>query len=107
MPLYGKPRFLAVPLGVAVNQARCSGPDRDTILPIAYRLNEALSTRFSRREGNQIRAIPSLDNGAPQIRISPDLTALARAGVTVRELASTVDVFNDGANVIQILFRAN
>ena len=79
-----------------------SGPDRDTILPIAYRLNEALSTRFSRREGNQIRAIPSLDNGAPQIRISPDLTALARAGVTVRELASTVDVFNDGANVIQI-----
>jgi HAE1 family hydrophobic/amphiphilic exporter-1 len=79
-----------------------SGPDRDTILPIAYRLNEALSDRFSRREGNQIRAIPSLDNGAPQIRISPDLTALARAGVSVRELASTVDVFNDGANVIQI-----
>ena len=48
-----------------------SGPDRDTILPIAYRLNEALSTRFSRRDGNQIRAIPSLDNGAPQIRIRP------------------------------------
>jgi HAE1 family hydrophobic/amphiphilic exporter-1 len=82
-----------------------SGPDRDTILPIAYRLNEALSTRFSRRDGNQIRAIPSLDNGAPQIRISPDLTALARAGVSVRELASTVDVFNDGANVIQIPIR--
>mgnify|MGYP001161251515 FL=1 len=79
-----------------------SGPNRDTILPIAYRLNEALSDRFSRREGNQIRAIPSLDDGAPQIRISPDLMALARAGVSVRELASTVDIFNDGANVIQI-----
>mgnify|MGYP001169600816 FL=1 len=82
-----------------------SGPDRDTILPIAYRLNEALSTRFSRRDGNQIRAIPSLDNGAPQIRVSPDLIALARAGITVRELASTVDVFNDGANLIQIPIR--
>ena len=79
-----------------------SGPDRDAILPIAYRLNEALSARFSRREGNQIRAIPSLDNGAPQIRISPDLGALARAGVSVRELASAVDVFNDGVNVAQI-----
>jgi len=79
-----------------------TGPDREAILPIAYRLNEALSARFSRREGNQIRAIPSLDNGAPQIRITPDLTALARAGVSVRELASAVDVFNDGSNVIQI-----
>lgn len=79
-----------------------SGPDRDTILPLAYRLNEALSARFPRRDGNQIRAIPSLDNGAPQIRITPDLSALARAGVSVREMASAVDVFNDGANVIQI-----
>ena len=79
-----------------------SGPDRDAILPIAYRLNEVLSERFSRRDGHQIRAIPNLDNGAPQIRISPDLTALARAGVSVRELASSVDVFNDGTNVIQI-----
>jgi len=77
-----------------------SGPDRDAILPIAYRLNEVLSERFSRRDGHQIRAIPNLDNGAPQIRISPDLTALARAGVSVRELASSVDVFNDGTNVI-------
>ena len=51
------------------------------------------------------RTIPSLDNGAPQIRISPNLIDLARAGVSVRELASTVDVFNDGANVIQIPIR--
>ena len=82
-----------------------SGPDRDTILPIATRLNEALSTRFPRRDGNQLRAIPSLNDGAPQIRISPDLKALARAGVTVSELASTIDVFNDGANLIQIPIR--
>ena len=44
----------------------------------------------------------SLDSGAPQIRITPDLTALARAGVTVRELSAAVDVFNDGANVAQV-----
>jgi len=65
-------------------------------------VNAALEARFSRRDGNQIRALPSLDSGAAQILITPDLTALARAGVSVRELSAAVDVFNDGANVIQV-----
>ena len=65
-------------------------------------VNAALEARFSRRDGNQIRAVPSLDSGAAQILITPDLTALARAGVSVRELSAAVDVFNDGANVIQV-----
>ena len=43
-----------------------------------------------------------MDSGAPQIRITPDLIALARAGVSVREFSMAVDVFNDGANVIQV-----
>ena len=30
------------------------------------------------------------------------LGALARAGISVRDVTSAVDVFNDGANVIQI-----
>ena len=78
------------------------GQTRHEIFPIAMRVNAALEARFSRRDGNQIRALPSLNSGAPQIRITPDLTALARAGVTVRELSAAVDVFNDGANVAQV-----
>ena len=78
------------------------GPTRHEILPIAMRVNAALEARFSRRDRNQIRALPSLNSGAPQIRITPDLRALARAGVTVRELSAAVDVFNDGANVAQV-----
>jgi len=78
------------------------GPNRDDILPVAIAVNDALDARFPRRDGNQIRALPSLESGAPQIRITPDLPALARAGVTVRELALAVDVFNDGANVNQV-----
>ena len=78
------------------------GPNHDDILPVAAQVNAALEARFSPRDGNQIRAIPSLDSGAAQIRITPDLTALARAGVSVRELSAAVDVFNDGANVIQV-----
>ena len=79
-----------------------SGPSREAILPIAFRVNERLGELFPRTEGNQVRAFPNLDNGAPQIRITPDLAALARAGVSVRDVTSSVDVFNDGANVIQI-----
>ena len=65
-------------------------------------MNERIGELFPRTEGNQVRALPNLDNGAPQIRITPDLAALARAGVSVRDVTSAVDVFNDGANVIQI-----
>ena len=32
------------------------GPNRDDILPIAMQVNAALEARFSRRDGNQIRA---------------------------------------------------
>ena len=78
------------------------GPSRDNILPIAMQVNAALEARFLRRDGNQIRALPSLDLGAAQILITPDLTALARAGVSVRELSAAVDVFNDGANLIKV-----
>ena len=79
-----------------------SGPSREAILPIAFRVNERIGELFPRAEGNQVRALPNLDNGAPQIRITPDLASLARAGVSVRDVTSAVDVFNDGANVIQI-----
>ena len=62
-----------------------SGPSREAVLPFAFRVNERLAELFPRTEGNQVRALPNLDNGAPQIRITPDLASLARAGVSVRE----------------------
>ena len=34
--------------------------------------------------------------------ITPNTLALARAGISVREFSSALDVFNDGANVLQI-----
>jgi len=78
------------------------GPNSDDVLSAAIQVNDALSRRFPGRDGNQIRTLPGLDSGAPQIRITPDLSALARAGVTVRDFASAVDVFNDGTNVNQV-----
>ena len=78
------------------------GPNSEDVFPIAVQMNEALSRRFPPRDGNQIRTLPGLDSGAPQIRITPDLNALARAGISVREFALAIDVFNDGANVFQV-----
>ena len=78
------------------------GPAADDILPVSVLLNEALTSRFPARDGNQIRTLPGLDSGAPQIRITPDLTKLARAGLSVREFSMAIDVFNDGANVTQV-----
>ena len=78
------------------------GPNADDVLPVAVQVNDALSQKFPRRDGNQIRTLPGLDSGAPQIRITPDLTALARAGVSVREFTAAIDVFNDGTNVSQV-----
>ena len=78
------------------------GPNANDVLPIAVLVNKGLSARFPRREGHQIRTLPGLDSGAPQIRITPDLTALARSGVTVREFSAAIDIFNDGASITQV-----
>ena len=79
-----------------------TGPNLDLIEPIVRDLDNELRKAFPRSNGNQIRIIPSLDSGSPQILVSPDTSALARAGVSVREFSSALDVFNDGANVTQI-----
>jgi HAE1 family hydrophobic/amphiphilic exporter-1 len=53
-------------------------------------------------EGNQIRPRPGLELGAPEVRVIPDLTRLADAGVSARDLGQTVDAFNDGLRVVKV-----
>jgi HAE1 family hydrophobic/amphiphilic exporter-1 len=48
------------------------------------------------------RPRPGLELGAPEIRIIPDQLRLADAGLTTRELARTVDAFNDGIRIAEI-----
>ena len=79
-----------------------TGPNLDLIEPIVRNIDMQLNDKFPQSKGNQIRIIPSLDAGSPQVLITPNTTALARAGITVREFSSALDVFNDGANVLQI-----
>ena len=49
-----------------------------------------------------MRPVPGLELGAPEVRVIPDRVRLADAGVTARELGSTIDAFNDGLRVAEI-----
>ncbi len=79
-----------------------SGPDLETILGVALRATGMLGAVLPRAEGHQLRPIPGLELGAPEVRVIPDRVRLADNGVTTRELGDTVDAFNDGLRVAEI-----
>ncbi|WP_421724700.1 efflux RND transporter permease subunit [Bauldia sp.] len=76
-----------------------SGGDLEVILGVALQafisLNQAIP-------GAQARPQPGLTLGAPEVRVTPDPVRLSDNGVTAAELASTVDLFNDGIRVAEI-----
>ena len=53
--------------------------------------------------GSQIRPIPSLDLGNPEISITPDRVRLADLGFSVAELGTIVDALLDGAKATDVL----
>jgi HAE1 family hydrophobic/amphiphilic exporter-1 len=79
-----------------------SGPQLPEILAVARKAAGLVQKSLPRTEGNQLRPRPGLELGAPEIRVIPDQTRLADAGVTTLELGQTVDTFNDGLRVAEI-----
>ena len=79
-----------------------TGPGLDQLSPVTAALSAELDKAFPPEDGNQLRVIPSLESGAPQIRISPSSEQLARAGLSARDFSSSVDVFNDGITVTEV-----
>jgi HAE1 family hydrophobic/amphiphilic exporter-1 len=55
-----------------------------------------------RSQGTQMRPIPGLTMGAPEVRVLTHRTKLADNGVSTRELGETIDAFNDGLRVAEI-----
>jgi len=47
--------------------------------------------------GSQIRPIPGLDLGNPEMRVTPNRERLSRVGITTHDLGLTVDALVDGA----------
>lgn len=79
-----------------------SGPDLEAILAVALRAADKVETVLPRQGGNQLRPLPGLELGAPEIRVFPNRIRLADADVTAQELGLTVDTFNDGLRVAEI-----
>lgn len=79
-----------------------TGPSLASLVSVARQLTQILDTAFPISDGNQVRIIPSLDSGAPQIRISPASQKLAKIGITAREFSSLVDILNDGIGIADV-----
>ena len=81
-----------------------SGPQLEQILHVAGRAVGKLVQALPLEEGNQLRPRPGLELGAPEVRVVPDRIRLADNGVTARELADTIDTFNDGLRVAEVTY---
>jgi HAE1 family hydrophobic/amphiphilic exporter-1 len=79
-----------------------SGPNLEETLGVALRAAGLVGRVLPREKGNQLRPIPGLELGAPEIRLIPDRVRLADAGVSANDLAMTIDAFNDGLRVAEI-----
>ncbi len=79
-----------------------SGPRLEDNIDVAIRAVQIISRVMPRSKGNQLRPIPGLELGAPEVRIVPNRLKLADNGVTARELGITVDAFNDGLRVAEV-----
>ena len=79
-----------------------SGPNLGKNLQVAQQAFFIINRFLPRREGNQMRPRPGLSLGAPEIKVIPNRTRLDEAGVSARDLAATIDAFNDGLRVAEV-----
>ncbi|MBW1922068.1 MAG: efflux RND transporter permease subunit [Deltaproteobacteria bacterium] len=79
-----------------------TGPDLERLI----RLGGEIFGRARRLiAGSQIRPIPSLDLGNPEIRVVPDREKASRVGLDASDIGTTLDVLLDGAKVDDYLFE--
>jgi hydrophobic/amphiphilic exporter-1 (mainly G- bacteria), HAE1 family len=79
-----------------------AGPELETILAVAGNAASKIFTILPRSKGHQFRPRPGLELGAPEVRVTPNRSRLADAGVSVRELGQSIDVFNEGMRVAEV-----
>ncbi len=76
-----------------------SGPDLVRLVDLGRRMFGQIMGLIP---GAQLRPIPSLDLGNPEIRIIPDRDRAARVGLTAQEIGMNVDAFLDGTKVGEV-----
>jgi hydrophobic/amphiphilic exporter-1 (mainly G- bacteria), HAE1 family len=79
-----------------------AGTDTNDIVATARRAADKVETLLPRSQGHQMRPQPSLELGAPEVRITPNRVRLGDNGLSAEELGLTLDAFNDGLRVDEI-----
>ena len=79
-----------------------SGPKLEQNLAVALRAFFLIRRHLPPNKGTQIRPRPGLSLGAPEVKVLPNRTRLDEAGVSARDLALTIDAFNDGLRVAEV-----
>ena len=81
-----------------------SGTDLNEILDITKKAFFITNKVFPEKLGRtQIRPKPGLELGAPELRFIPDMEKLSENGITVKEFANSLDAFNDGMWIDEIV----
>ncbi len=75
------------------------GPELTQLVALGQRVFAETMTQIP---GSQLRPIPSLDLGNPEIRIIPDRSRAAQAGLTAREIGIQIDALLDGIKVGEV-----
>ena len=78
------------------------GPDYESVEPAFRDIRRQVGELFPRKDGHQIRVRPSENAVSPELVVRPNPDALARAGVSARDFAQALDVYNDGILVREI-----
>jgi len=76
-----------------------SGPDLERLISIGQRIFGDIMMLIP---GSQLRPIPSLDLGNPEIRIIPDRDKAAKAGLTAQDIGLNIDALLDGIKVGEV-----
>ena len=76
-----------------------SGPELSKLISLGQRIFGQLMTLIPNA---QLRPIPSLDLGNPEIRIIPDRDKAAKVGLTAQEIGIRVDALLDGIKVGEV-----
>lgn len=91
--------------GARVIKLEITGPSLDLIQPTAQKVMRSVRKEFPPSEGHQVRSVPQMGSGSPQVMINPIPEKLANIGMSAREFAQSLDVFNDGVRVTEIPFE--
>jgi HAE1 family hydrophobic/amphiphilic exporter-1 len=83
------------------------GPDFESVVPVVRDISREVRTLFPREAGHQVRITPSENSTRPEVVVRPDPDRLARVGLTARDFAQALDVYNDGFRIREIPFEGD